>query len=148
MVKNPSAMWDTWVWCLGQGDPLEEGMGTHSHSFLKNPYGQKSLAAYSPCGLKESDMTERLSTHTHTQMNQLPTQVNKFTLQNKWFQLGTSSSMNWFPFRYSNNISCLKEGIPIKLDNPIKEKPKLREEYVPSVHTRMIYPTKIKPVNI
>ena len=28
-------------------------------------HGQRSLAGYSPWGLKESDMTERLSTHTH-----------------------------------------------------------------------------------
>ena len=24
------AMWETWVWFLGQEDPLEKGMGTHS----------------------------------------------------------------------------------------------------------------------
>ena len=29
-VKNPPAMWETWVLSLGQGDPLEEGMATHS----------------------------------------------------------------------------------------------------------------------
>ena len=30
MVKNPSAMWETWVCSLGWEDPLEEGMETHS----------------------------------------------------------------------------------------------------------------------
>ena len=30
MVKNPSAMQETWVRSLGQEDPLEEGMETHS----------------------------------------------------------------------------------------------------------------------
>ena len=30
MVKNPTAMWETWVQSLGQEDPLEEGMATHS----------------------------------------------------------------------------------------------------------------------
>ena len=30
MVKNPPAMWETWVQSLGQKDPLEEGMATHS----------------------------------------------------------------------------------------------------------------------
>ena len=29
-VKNPRAMWETWVWSLGWEDPLEEGMATHS----------------------------------------------------------------------------------------------------------------------
>ena len=29
-VKNPSAMWDIWIWSLGWEDPLKEGMATHS----------------------------------------------------------------------------------------------------------------------
>ena len=30
MVKNLPAMWETWVRSLGQEDPLEKGMDTHS----------------------------------------------------------------------------------------------------------------------
>ena len=30
IVKNPSAMWETWVGNLGWEDPLEEGMASHS----------------------------------------------------------------------------------------------------------------------
>ena len=30
MVKNQPEMWETWVWSLGQEDPLETGMETHS----------------------------------------------------------------------------------------------------------------------
>ena len=30
LVKNPSAMWKTWVQSLGWGDPLEKGTATHS----------------------------------------------------------------------------------------------------------------------
>ena len=29
-VKNPPAMWETWVQSLGGEGPLEEGMATHS----------------------------------------------------------------------------------------------------------------------
>ena len=29
MVKNPPAMWETWVQSLGWEDPLEEGMASH-----------------------------------------------------------------------------------------------------------------------
>ena len=36
MVKNPLAMQETWVQSLGQGDPLEKGMETHSR-ILENP---------------------------------------------------------------------------------------------------------------
>ena len=30
LVKNPSAMWETWVRTLGWKDPLEKGKATHS----------------------------------------------------------------------------------------------------------------------
>ena len=30
LVKNPLAMWETWVWSLGWEDPLEKGTATHS----------------------------------------------------------------------------------------------------------------------
>ena len=33
LVKNPPAMWETWVQSLGWEDPLEKGKATHS-SFL------------------------------------------------------------------------------------------------------------------
>jgi len=36
MVKNLLAMQETWVQSLGQGDPLEKGMETHSR-ILENP---------------------------------------------------------------------------------------------------------------
>ena len=37
LVKNPSAVQETWVQSLGQEDPLEKGMATHSSiSCLEN----------------------------------------------------------------------------------------------------------------
>ena len=30
VVKNPPAMWETWVWSLGWEDPLEKEKTTHS----------------------------------------------------------------------------------------------------------------------
>ena len=41
----------------GHGNPFQ-------YSCLESPHGQRSLAGYSPWGLKESDTTELLSTHT------------------------------------------------------------------------------------
>ena len=32
-VKNPPAMQETWIGSLGQKDPLEKGMATHSSFF-------------------------------------------------------------------------------------------------------------------
>jgi len=31
LVKNPPAMWETWVGSLGWEDPLEKGKATHSN---------------------------------------------------------------------------------------------------------------------
>ena len=55
LVKNPSAIQETWVLPLDWEDPLEKGRATHS-----------SILAWripwtSPWGCKESDTTERLS---------------------------------------------------------------------------------------
>ena len=50
----------------GWENPLEEWQPTPV--FLPEKlHGQKSLVDYSPWGHKESDVTERLSTNTHTQ---------------------------------------------------------------------------------
>ena len=54
-VKNPPAIWETWVQSLGWEDLLEKGTATHSSILAW------SLAEYSPWGHKESDTTERLS---------------------------------------------------------------------------------------
>ena len=57
---------------LGQEDPLEKRMATHSSILaLENPsHGQKSLAGYSPLGCKESDTTKQLThTHIHTSID-------------------------------------------------------------------------------
>ena len=56
MVKNHlPAMQEIWVPSLGQENPLEEEMATHSRVLA---YGQRSLAGYSPWCRKEADMTE------------------------------------------------------------------------------------------
>ena len=54
-VKNPLALWETWVWSLGWEEPLEEGMATHSsNSCLENSMGRGAWWGYGPCGCKES----------------------------------------------------------------------------------------------
>ena len=60
MVKNLPAMQETQVQSLGQEDPLEKGMETHSNirawriSWIEDP-GR----LYSPWGRKALDMTKR-----------------------------------------------------------------------------------------
>ena len=64
MVKNPPAMWETWIHSLGWEDPLEEGVATHSSVFAwRLPMDRGAWwATYSPRGRRESDRTERLGT--------------------------------------------------------------------------------------
>ena len=56
-VKNLLVMQETWVQPLGEADPLEKGMATHS----RESHGQRSLVGYSPPGHKESGTTEQAS---------------------------------------------------------------------------------------
>ena len=62
-VKNLSTMQKTWVQLLGQEDPLEKGMATHSSILAWRipqipTVGQRNLVGYSPWAHKELDMTE------------------------------------------------------------------------------------------
>ena len=59
-------MQETEAWSLSQEDPLEEEMATHSSILAWKIPRTEELAGYSLWGRKESDTTERLSTHTHT----------------------------------------------------------------------------------
>ena len=58
-VKRLPTVRETWVQSLGQEDPLEKEMTTPVFLPGKS-HGRRSLVGYSPWGLKESDMTERL----------------------------------------------------------------------------------------
>ena len=51
-------MQETWAQSLGQEDPLEKEMVTHSSVLAWKSQGQRSLAGYSPWGHKELDKTE------------------------------------------------------------------------------------------
>ena len=55
LVKNPPAMWETWVRSLSWEEPLKKGKTTHSSVLAGEFHG-----LYSPWGRKEKDMTERL----------------------------------------------------------------------------------------
>ena len=63
-------MRETWVWSLGQEDPLEKETATHSSilawriPWAEEPGGLQSL------GLKESDTTERLRFHFQRDMKE------------------------------------------------------------------------------
>ena len=61
MIKNLPAMKETWVPSLGQEDPLEKGMATHSTIPAWEIPRTEVLEGYNPWYHKESDMTEQLT---------------------------------------------------------------------------------------
>ena len=63
-VKNLLAMQETWVWSLGQEDPLEKEMATHSSILAwRISWTEEPGKATQSMGLQESDTTERLNHH-------------------------------------------------------------------------------------
>ena len=72
LVKNPPAMWESWVWSLGSEDPLEI---TATHSSILTWRTSWTV----PWGHKESDMTEWLTFHF---LSLLPSAICKAPLDN------------------------------------------------------------------
>ena len=58
MVKRLPTTWETQVQSLGQEDPLETEMATHSSTLAWKISWMEVLLGYSPWGHKESNMTE------------------------------------------------------------------------------------------
>ena len=58
MVKNPPAMWEAWVRSLGQENPLEEGMATHSNILAWRIPMDRGARRATVHGDAESDTTE------------------------------------------------------------------------------------------
>ena len=53
---------ETWVQSLGQEDPLDKEVATHSSVLPGRTLGHRSPAGYSPRGGEESEATERTQT--------------------------------------------------------------------------------------
>ena len=71
MVKNLPATQETWVGSLGQEDPLEKGMATHSSILAWRGPWTEEPGRLQLQGHKESDTTEQLtlSLFVYTHMN-------------------------------------------------------------------------------
>ena len=68
-VKNLPAVQETqeiWVWFLGQEEPWRKKWQPTPVFLPEKSQGQRSLGGgYGPCGIRELDTTERLSTAQH-----------------------------------------------------------------------------------
>ena len=60
-VKILPEIQETLVWSLGQEDPLDKGMTTHTSILARRIPWAESLASYTPRGHKGSDTRERLT---------------------------------------------------------------------------------------
>ena len=52
IVKNPPAVWETWVQSLGWEDPLEKGMAFHSSILAWGIPWTEKLGRLQPVGLQ------------------------------------------------------------------------------------------------
>ena len=64
-LKHLPAMWESWVRSLGQEDPLEKEMATHSSILAWRIPWTEELGGLQSTGHKESDTTERLHFQFH-----------------------------------------------------------------------------------
>ena len=80
MVKNSSAMQETWVWSLGWEVSLEKGMAANSTILAWRIPWREEPGGYSPWGQRESDMTEWL---TQVHKSEWPPSKNK-CLEKMW----------------------------------------------------------------
>ena len=61
LVKNPPAVWETWVQSLGWEDRLEEGMATHSSIVAWGIPMDRGTWQATVHGVAEADLTEQPS---------------------------------------------------------------------------------------
>ena len=66
IIKTLPAIQETQVWSLGEDDPLEKEMATHSIFMPRESHGQRSLVGYSPWGHKRVGHNWATNTHTYT----------------------------------------------------------------------------------
>ena len=65
--KEPVEMQEMWVPSLGQEDPLEEGVATHSRILARKIPWTEEPGGLQSWGHKELATTKHTHTHTHTQ---------------------------------------------------------------------------------
>ena len=89
MVKNLPAMQET----LGQEDPLEKGMATHSSILAWRMPWIEEPGGHSPQGRKESDTTEQLTHTCYKKLNLLLRDLNFPDFHQDWYREKCSTKL-------------------------------------------------------
>ena len=71
MVNNLSSVQETWVPSLGQDDPLEKGVATHSSILAWRAQWTEEFGGLAHRVTKSQTQWKRLSTHNHRTWQQL-----------------------------------------------------------------------------
>ena len=71
MVKRLPTMWEIWVRSLGQEDPLEKEMATHSSTLAWKIPWMEEHGRLQSMGSQEVDMTEPLNFHPHSKKSKI-----------------------------------------------------------------------------
>ena len=98
-VKHVPPMRETWVWSLGQEDPLEKKWQPTPVLLPGKSHGRRSLVGYSPWGRKEVDTTEWLHFHFWLTIRTLL----KFVKRN-WESPFSTELVIWRPFMYIYSV--------------------------------------------
>ena len=112
MVKCLPTMQETQVQPLGQEDPLEKEMATHSSILPGKSHGRSSLVGYCPWGCKESDRTERLH-YLSIYLTYL------LSLTEKLLELVVKVTLSSFPL-FILFLTPSKEGVHSFMFTPLK----------------------------
>ena len=67
-IKRLPAMWETWVRFLGQEDPLEEGMATHSNILAWRMPWTEELGRLQSMGSQNPTQLKKLKMHAHEEI--------------------------------------------------------------------------------
>ena len=87
LVKNLPAMQETWIWSLGQEDPLGKGMATHASIFcLENPMDRGTWRATFHGITKSQTWLSDHHRHMHTQSNST-SQALRYVQRWRWYCL-------------------------------------------------------------
>ena len=93
VVKNLPAMWETWVWSLGQEDPMEKGMATHS-----------SVLAWRISWTEEPDGLQSIGLQSWTQLSNLYLTSHYIFLPHLLYPF-----LCWWTFRLLPCLGCCKQ---------------------------------------